>query len=142
MNTCNKSLSLKGSCILLFLKSVRMIFKWILRWNFQKTFLNRLLYFINLWNVSKHFPGGTVGICFPMQGTQVPFPGLGSFYMPQSNQAHAPQLLNLCSRAREPQPPKPRQTTACPLHQEKPTQCNWGRPMHSTEDPAQPQMNQ
>ena len=34
-------------------------------------------------------------------------PGLERFHMPQSNEAHAPQLVSLCSRAREPQVLRP-----------------------------------
>ena len=39
-------------------------------------------------------------------------PGLGGSYMPRSNWARAPQLLSLCSRAREPQLLSPRAATA------------------------------
>ena len=36
-------------------------------------------------------------------GDTVSSPGPGRSHMPRSNEAHAPQLLSLCSRAREPQ---------------------------------------
>ena len=56
-------------------------------------------------------------------------PGLGRSHMPWSNEARAPQLLSLCSRAREPQQLSPRATTtearmprACAPQQEKPPQ--------------------
>ena len=42
--------------------------------------------------------------------------------MPQSNKARVPQLLSLCSRAREPQLPKPKCPRARTLEQEKPPQ--------------------
>ena len=37
--------------------------------------------------------------------------GLGRFHMPQSSQAHKPQLLSLCSRVQEPQLLSPRTAT-------------------------------
>ena len=37
--------------------------------------------------------------------------GLGRFHMPQSSQAHEPQLLSLCSRVQEPQLLSPRTAT-------------------------------
>ena len=56
-------------------------------------------------------------------------PGLGRSHMPQSNQAGAPQLLSLRSRAPEPQLLSLRATTteacaprACAPQQEKPPQ--------------------
>ena len=39
--------------------------------------------------------------------------GLGRSHMPRSNKAHVPQLLILCSRAREPQLLKPTCPRAC-----------------------------
>ena len=42
--------------------------------------------------------------------------------MPWSNQARAPQLLSLCSRAQEPQLQKPEHPGACAPRQEKPLQ--------------------
>ena len=57
-------------------------------------------------------------ICLPMQESGV-IPNPGRSHMPWSNQAHAPQLLSLCSRAQESQLLEP----ACPrvrvLQQEK-----------------------
>ena len=38
-------------------------------------------------------------------------PGPGRSHMPQRNKAHVPQLLSLCSRAREPQLLSPCATT-------------------------------
>ena len=49
-------------------------------------------------------------------------PGPGRSHMPQSNKARVPQLLSLCSRAREPQLPKPKCPRARTLEQEKPPQ--------------------
>ena len=56
-------------------------------------------------------------------------PGLGRSHVPWSNSAHEPQLLSLCSRARELQLLSPRATTtaarvprACALQREKPLQ--------------------
>ena len=74
------------------------------------------------------FPGGTVVKNPPAHaGDTGSLPGLGRSHMPQSNKAHAPQLLNLHSRAREPQLLSPRATTteahtprACARQQEKP----------------------
>ena len=43
-------------------------------------------------------------------------------HMPGSNEAHVPQLLRLCSGAREPQLLKPALLRACALQQEKPLQ--------------------
>ena len=40
--------------------------------------------------------------------------GPGRFHMPQSDQAHAPQLLNLCSRARPPQEKSPQREAPAP----------------------------
>ena len=39
-------------------------------------------------------------------------PSLGRFHMPQSNEAHVPQLLSLCSRAQEPHYPRATTTEA------------------------------
>ena len=50
------------------------------------------------------FPGGAVVKNPPANaGYTGSSPGLGRSHMPRSNEAHAPQLLSLCSRAREPQ---------------------------------------
>ena len=87
--------------------------------------------------------------------------------MPQSNKARAPQLLSLCSRAREPQllsqhatttearAPKAHAPRAHALQQEKPLQWearapqwrvaparrNWRKPVRSNKDPMQPKTN-
>ena len=75
-------------------------------------------------------PGGTVVKNPPANaGDTSSSPGLGGSHMPRSNQAHAPQLLSLHPRAREPQLLSPCATTteacACGAHapqQEKPLQ--------------------
>ena len=46
----------------------------------------------------------------------------GRSHMPLGNQARVPQLLSLCSRAQDPQLPKPLCLKACALQQEKPPQ--------------------
>ena len=80
--------------------------------------------------VNKEFPGGTVVKDPPANAGDTGLsPGLGRSRMLQSNYAHAPQLLSLHSRAREPQLLSPRATTteartlrACAPQQEKPPQ--------------------
>ena len=58
------------------------------------------------------FPRGTVVKNPPANaGDTGSRPGLGRSHMQQSNKARAPQLLSLCSRAREPQLLSPRATT-------------------------------
>ena len=53
-------------------------------------------------------PGGAVVKNPPANaGDKGSSPGLGSSHMPRSNEACAPQLLSLCSRARKPQLRKP-----------------------------------
>ena len=50
------------------------------------------------------FPGGAVVKNPPANaGDRGSSPGPERSHMPQSNEARAPQLLSLCSRAREPQ---------------------------------------
>ena len=78
----------------------------------------------------KDFPGGAVVKNPPANGGDTGLsPGQGRSHMPRSNLAHAPQLLSLRSRAREPQLLSPRATTteACTPRarapqQEKPPQ--------------------
>ena len=53
-------------------------------------------------------------------GDRGSIPGPGRSHMPWSNSAHGPQLLNLCSRARELQLLKPMCPQAHALQQEKP----------------------
>ena len=54
------------------------------------------------------FPGGAVVKNPPANaGDMGSSPGLGRSHMPRSSWARAPQLLSLCSRAREPQLLKP-----------------------------------
>ena len=53
------------------------------------------------------FPGGTVDKNLPANtGDTGLIPGPGRSHVPQRNQAHAPQRMSLCSRARKPQPLK------------------------------------
>ena len=76
------------------------------------------------------FPGGAVVKNPPDNaGDTGSSPGPGRSHMPRSNEAHAPQLLSLRSRAREPQLLSPRATTTeahmlrtRALQQEKPPQ--------------------
>ena len=76
------------------------------------------------------FPGGAVVKNPPANaGDMSSSPGPGRSHMPQSNEARAPQLLSLHSRAREPQLLSPRATTteareprARARQQEKPLQ--------------------
>ena len=58
------------------------------------------------------FPGGTVVKNPPANaGDTGSSPGPGRSHVPRSNEAHAPQLLSLRSRARAPQLLSPRATT-------------------------------
>ena len=76
------------------------------------------------------FPGGAVVKNPPAsEGDMGSSSGLGRSHMPQSNEACAPQLLSLHSRAHEPQLLSPHATTTeahmpgtCDLQQEKPLQ--------------------
>ena len=76
------------------------------------------------------FPGGTVVENLPANaGDMGSSPGPGRSHMPRSNQARAPQLLSLHSRAHKPQLLSPCATTteacaprACALQQQKPPQ--------------------
>ena len=76
------------------------------------------------------FPGGAVVKNPPANaGDKGSSPGPGSSHMPRSNEARAPQLLNLRSRAQKPQLLSPRAPTteahvprACAPQQEKPLQ--------------------
>ena len=62
------------------------------------------------------FPGGAVVKKPPANaGDTDSSPGPGRSHMPQSNDSHAPQLLSLRSRAREPQLLSPRATTTEPV---------------------------
>ena len=106
------------------------------------------------------FPGGAVVKNPPANaGHMGSSPGPGRSHMPRSNEASAPQLLSLCSRACEPQLLRPRATTTevrapgvrAP-QQEKPPQwealvlqwrvapaChNQRKPTRSNKDPTQP----
>ena len=76
------------------------------------------------------FPGGSVVKNPPTNaGDTSSIPDPRRSHMPQSNSARWPQLLSLCSRAREPQLSSPHATTTearCPqaraLKQKKPLQ--------------------
>ena len=58
------------------------------------------------------FPGGAVVENLPANaGDTGSSPGLGRSHMLRSNEAHVPQLLSLCSRARKPQLLSPHATT-------------------------------
>ena len=60
----------------------------------------------------RDFPGGAVVKNPPANaGDTGSSPGSGRSYMPWSNEACVPQLLSLCSGAREPQLLSPRATT-------------------------------
>ena len=62
--------------------------------------------------LNQGFPGGAVVKNPPAKvGDMGSSPGPGRSHMPWSNEARAPQLLSLCSRAREPQLLRPRATT-------------------------------
>ena len=66
------------------------------------------------WSIDKYrdFPGGAVVESLPANvGDTGSSPGPGRSHMPWSNKAHAPQLLSLHSRAREPQLLSPCTTT-------------------------------
>ena len=69
----------------------------------------------SLWwgkTASLGFPGGTVVKTLPANAGDTGLsPGPGRSHMPRSNWACAPQLLSLCSRAREPQLLSPHATT-------------------------------
>ena len=66
------------------------------------------------------FPGGSVGKNPPANaGDTGSIPNLRRSHMPQSNQAHTPQLLRLCSRAGEPLLLKSTHPRANALQQEK-----------------------
>ena len=78
------------------------------------------------------FPGGTVVKNPPANaGDKGSSPGPGSSHMPQSKEAHAPQLLSLHSRARELQ----LRTPAClePVLRNKRSQRN-EKPTHRNEE--------
>ena len=76
------------------------------------------------------FPDSSVVKNLPAKAGNVgSIPGLGRSHMPWSNKVHVPQLLSLCSRARELQRLSPHALTAeshmpraCALQQQKPPQ--------------------
>ena len=68
-------------------------------------------------------------------------PAPGRSHMPQSSEAHAPQLLSQVPRACALKQEKPPQGEACVLQQRVPPACNSLRkPEGSNEDPAQPKI--
>ena len=83
--------------------------------------------------------------------SSIPEPGRS--HLPRSDSAHAPRLLNLYSRAREPQLSNPVHLKACALQQEEPTTRPTPQPEskpcplrlekgpHSNKDPAQTKIN-
>ena len=74
--------------------------------------------------MARDFPGGAVVKNLAANaGDMGSSPGWGRSHMPWSNKAHAPQLLSLLSRAREPQLPNLHATTTEPTHLE-PVLCN------------------
>ena len=69
---------------------------------------------------SQGFPGGLVVKSLPAdRGDMSLIPDLRGTHMPRSNQASAPQLSSLCSRAQKPQLLKPACPRPCVLQQEK-----------------------
>ena len=86
-------------------------------------------------------------------------PSLGRSYTPRSNKAHVPQLLSLCSRARQPQLLSPCAATTearsprallrnkrshlseKPTLENSPCSPQLEKSPHSNEDPAQPKLN-
>ena len=109
------------------------------------------------------FPGGAVVKNPPANvGDTGSSPGPGRSHMPWSNKAHVPQLLILCSRAREPQllnlhatttearsprarapqQEEPPQREACaPQRRTAPTRRDKRKPARSNKDPTQPKIN-
>ena len=78
------------------------------------------------------FPGGTVVKNPPATaGDMDLIPGPGRSHMPRSNKARAPQLLSLCSTAREPQLLK--LTCVEPVLRNKRIHCN-EKPAHCNEE--------
>ena len=68
-------------------------------------------------------PGGTVEKNLPANaGDMGSIPGPAGSHMPQSKKACVLQLLSLCSRAQEPQLPKPKCPRARASEQERPPQ--------------------
>ena len=91
-------------------------------------------------------------------GDTISIPSLGRSHTPRSNKAHVPQLLSLCSRARQHnywalvlQPPKPAVLEPCsatrshlsekPTLESSPCSPQLEKSPHSNEDPAQPKLN-
>ena len=78
------------------------------------------------------FPGGAVDKNLPANaGDTGSIPGPGRSHMPWSNEARAPQLLSLRSRAREPQLLKPAHLE--PVLRNKRSHCN-EKPTHHKEE--------
>ena len=80
------------------------------------------LYTFNLKSHWQGFPGGSVVKNLPASaGDMGLIPGPWRSHMPWSNQAHVPQLLNLCSRAQKPQPWKPVYPRTAPQQESNPS---------------------
>ena len=99
---------------------------------------------------AKDIPGGSVVKNLPaVAGDTDLIPGPGRPSMSWSNEAHVPQLLSLCSRAREPQLLKPECPRALAQQQERPTPWLESSPHspelektpHSSKDPAGSKIN-
>jgi len=79
---------------------------------------------MNVWG----FPGGSVvNNLLANAGDTGSMPYPGRSHMPRSKQAHAPQLLSLCSRAREP-PLLKSMHQELMLPNEKPAHCHQRAP--------------
>lgn len=70
----------------------------------------------------------------PMQGTRVSVRGPGRSHMPRGNSALSPQVLSLCSGAREPHPLSPRATSTEARASSSP---GFATRHHRSEKPAQ-----
>ena len=92
--------------------------------------LNERSYMMQQKESTQDFPGASVVGNPPANAVYMGLiPDAGGSHMPQSNEAHVPQLLRLCSRAQEPQLLSPRDTATEPhlprahaRHQENPLQ--------------------
>ena len=89
----------------------------------RHTFHCFTLLYLKLKKAGRDFPGGAVVKNPPANvGNTGSSPGPGRSHMPWSNYTHVPQLLSLCSIAREPQLLKPARPRDCAPQQEKPPQ--------------------
>ena len=103
----------------------------------------KVLFLLNQELFSRAFPGGSVLKNQPADaGDVVSIPGPGRSHTPQSNQAHALQLLKpvhlqLCSATREATAVRSLPTRA---QRVSPAHHNQRKPTSSNEDPAQPKI--